>query len=141
MQCLALWGPVGIFKDRNFVVALEQLNKTGCFPEAFTFILGLAINVFVLKHPGVLILQNKISSIGLINRRSCKSYVKTGQSRGSQWQSSKEQGFVIYSFGTVVYFSHVRVTEKQKVTVLRTRQGFFIKELPLFNLLLPFLNW
>lgn len=86
MQCLALWGLVGIFKDRNFVVvvALEQLNKTGCFPEAFTFILGLAINVFVLKHPGVLILQNKISRIGLINQtilqKLCKNWVVKRQS-------------------------------------------------------------
>ena len=54
-------GPLGSSRDLQgqtffvVVVALE-LNKTGGFPEAFTFILGLSIYVFVLKHPRVLIL-------------------------------------------------------------------------------------
>lgn len=53
----------------------------------------------------------------------------------------KEQRFVIYSFGTAVHFPHVQGAAKQKATVLRTRQGLSVKELPLFNLLLPFLSW
>lgn len=60
--CHVMLGPLGFSRDLQgqkfffVVVALEQLSKTGCFPEAFIFILGLSINVFVLKHPRVLIL-------------------------------------------------------------------------------------